>query len=99
MHLKLLSSSNIWHVRVCVCACVHICHSGAGLNTGVVVDLATVVAVVGGRCKGRGFIKEILHVFWECHIFIKENFKSKAARLSCQSCCAKKVPNKSNQAD
>lgn len=49
-------------VGVCVCVCVRVrAHlsriylSGADLNTGVVVDLATVVAVVGGRCRGRGF--------------------------------------------
>lgn len=63
-----VSSSHVWPAsacrvaspRVCVCLRVRahlsrIYHSGAGLNTGVVVDLATVVAVVGGRCRGRGF--------------------------------------------
>lgn len=110
MHLKLLSFSNVCHVCVCVsvtvrlrmCVCAHlsrIYHSGAGLNTGVVVDLATVVAVVGGCCKGRSFIKEILQAFRECHIFIKENFKTKAARASCQSLCAKKAANKPKEAN
>lgn len=45
-------------VGVCVRLRAHlsrIYHSGADLNTGVVADLATVVAVVGGRCRGRGF--------------------------------------------
>lgn len=83
-------------VSVCVCAYLsRIYHSGAGLNSGVVVYLATVVAVVGGRCKGTGFIKEILHAFWDCHVFIKENFKAKAARVSCQSRCGKKSCNQS----
>lgn len=61
-----MSSSHVWPVSaccvgVCVCVCLHvrahlshIYHSGTGFNTAVVVDLATVVAVVGGRCKGSG---------------------------------------------
>lgn len=63
-----VSSSHVWPASACcvVLACVCVClrvrahlsriyHSGAGLNAGVVVDLATVVAVVGGRRRGRGF--------------------------------------------